>query len=377
MTLDPFTVQAVAGAVVLFSAGLFVGETWTRRGADVDRVWSLAFAAAIIAALASLADAVEPSWLARAVSNGMLVAVPALMWSGVRAHGGRRPLVGLAGGAAVVAALGVLLAGPDGDPWAGGVIMLVGVAAASFAAGAAVLRGHLRRNPSGVFLGVLVLVLGGYFTARTVLYVTAGAYSEVFATYGGTAMTTVFLALTVNGASFSMIALRSRAMAEDLVLAWNFDAGTGARTAASYLPRAAAMLESAAPHGRQVALVALEPDDAETIRVAFGRDYADRAVVVCGEVVSMLLPPRSLLGIDVADGLRFEVLLDNTTPAEAEAWVEEVRQELLGTPLEVPGSRVRLTPRAGVAGTLDHGYDLTAMRRAACARAGAAARAAS
>ncbi|MFC4553976.1 GGDEF domain-containing protein [Georgenia faecalis] len=364
MTLDPLTLDVVAGAVVLLSATLFVAEAWSRRAQAVDRLWSLAFAAAIAASLATLADAFQPSWVARALGNAAQVAVLWFMWSGVRACGGRRPLVGVAVGAAAVAGLGVLAVGPAGDPWAAGGLMLVGVAVGALISGVAILRGPLRQFQSGIALAVLLLVMGTYTVFRFVLYITQGPYSDAFTTYAGSELTTLVVTLVLNGSAFSMVSLRVAQTTRSVLLRHHFDAATGARTPASFEPRALDALRDAEERGRQMCFVVVEPDDVTAIRLAFGGNYADEALALCGETVAMVVPPRGLIGIDAPHGARFEVLLRDMGAAEAEEWAAGLRTEFLHATFELPSSRVRVTVSIGLASSLDHGYDLATLRAA-------------
>ncbi|MPV37977.1 GGDEF domain-containing protein [Georgenia subflava] len=362
MILDLTTVQAVAAVVVLTSSVVFLSEVWARDGDTVDRLWSMAFLAAVATGVAYLAATIDPAlWWANAVGNGASVLTTFAMWSGVRAHLGRRPLVEVSLAAAVVALLATVVQGPDGGPWAGGIVVLLGTAAGGLLGGAALVRGGAVRLRAAVLLAVVLITAGVFYAVRAVVYLVAGPESAAFRLYLGTEVTTVVVVLLVNGAAFSMVVLRGRYARDRQDAARNFDPMTGARTGVSFQPRAHEQLRDAAASGRPVALVAIAPEGVGQIAVAFGREFADQALVTAGEITQMLLPPRALIGRDELDGQAFQVLLPGYSAADAQAWATQVRKELIDTPLDVPGSRLRLTASVGIATDRTDGYALEAL----------------
>jgi len=359
MILDMTTLLVVSSLVIVVTSVLFITEAWARDTDDVDRLWSLAFTAALTTGLSYLATALVPAlWWANAIGNAGSVLTTFAMWNGVRVLAGRRSLFAVSVAAAVLAALAVLVPGPDGGPWAGGAVMLAGSAAGAVLGGITILRSRAWRIRAGVLLGTVLLAAGLFYGFRFVLFVALGPEYAAFRTYAGTEVTTLFVVLFVTGAAFSMVILRGTQARERQEEARNFDAMTGARTGVSFIPRASAVLRAHEEAGAEVALVALTPEGLDEIAVAFGREHADRALVVCGELAQVLLPKRSLMGRDAMDGQAFQILLPGFTADQAAEWAHEVRKELLDSPLDVPGSKLRLSVSAGITSARTHGYGL-------------------
>lgn len=360
MNLDMTTLLVVSSLVITVTSVLFIVEARSRDGDEVDRLWSLAFAAALTTGLSYLASAVVPElWWANAVGNVGSVLTTGAMWNGIRALQGRRSLVQVSAGAAGLAGLVVVVAGPDGGAWAGGAVMLAGTALGALAGGATILSsGPERRIRAAVLLGTVLVVAGVFYAFRLVVFVAVGPESLLFRTYAGTEVSTLVVVLLITGAAFSMVVLRGTQARARQDEAHNFDPMTGARTGVSFIPRATALLRAHEEGSAPVALAAVTPEGIDEIAVAFGREHADRALVVCGEAVQVLLPKRALMGRDAMDGRAFQVLLPGWTAEEATAWATEVRKEILDSPLEVPGSRLRLAVSIGITTARTHGYDL-------------------
>ncbi|MCK6210899.1 GGDEF domain-containing protein [Georgenia sp. EYE_87] len=354
------TLLVVSSLVITVTSVLFIVEARSRDGDEVDRLWSLAFAAALTTGLSYLASAVVPElWWANAVGNVGSVLTTGAMWNGIRALQGRRSLVQVSAGAAGLAGLVVVVAGPDGGAWAGGAVMLAGTALGALAGGATILSsGPERRIRAAVLLGTVLVVAGVFYAFRFVVFVAAGPESPLFRTYAGTEVSTLVVVLLITGAAFSMVVVRGTQARARQDEAHNFDPMTGARTGVSFIPRATALLRAHEVGSAPVALAAVTPEGIDEIAVAFGREHADRALVVCGEAVQVLLPKRALMGRDAMDGRAFQVLLPGWTAEEATAWATEVRKEILESPLEVPGSRLRLAVSIGITTARTNGYDL-------------------
>lgn len=365
MVLDLTTLLVVSAAVVVLISALFISEAWVRRGSPVDRLWSLAFIAVIATALATLVSWLSPQiWWSSALANGSTVLAVWTMWSGVRAYDGRRALLEVSASVATLVALAAFLHGPDAGTWAGGGAMLTAVALGGALIAVAVLRGPMREYRSAITLVTMAVLLSAYYLCRLVGYLVLGPGSPGFRLYFGTELSTLVLSLLVTGTAFAMVALRSAQAADRRLAEQAFDPVTGARMPASFQHRAGELLAEAETRNHGMCLVVLVPEGLEAIEVAFGRRTAERALAACGETAGLLTGSRSVLGSQNRLGPGFEVLVPEG-PDVATRCAERLAEELVDAPIEVPGSRLRLTLSSGVACVQQHGYDLRALRAAA------------
>lgn len=368
MNLDVSTLQTVSLIVVTIVTVTFVSEVARRGRTPVDLLWTLAFAGAISSALCYQAAASSPTlWWFNALGNASSVVTTFAMWNGTRAADGRRPLLGATAAAAGVAALATLLPGPDGGPWAGGWAVLLGTAAGALLGGASTFRGRLRRHRNGVALGGTLLAVGLYYSVRLVVYLTAGPQSPAFDVVG-TATTTIVALGLVTVAGFCMTGIRADDVHARQASTRAFDAVTGLRNPVTFLPRATGILQEAERAGEPVAVVAIALEGREDLTVAFHAEAAGAALAAVVDAARLLAPPASVAGRAGPDQDAFEILLRGFTGAEAHVWGEALRRRVMSEPLEVDGARVRLRVSVGVAGDVETGYHLAALRARAAER---------
>lgn len=368
--LDVLTLYTVAFVVILIVTTAFVLEVASRGSSPVDLIWTLAFAGAIGTALFYLgATWSDGLWWFNALGNAASVITTFAMWNGVRADGGRRPLLWVTGVAAALTALAALLPGPEGGDWAGGWAVLIGTAVGAALGGVAGLRGRLRHHRLGGLLSGVLLVVAAYYTLRTVIYFAAGAHSTAFTRYVGTAPTVIVVLSLVLVASYAMVAIRTNEANAQRAARYAFDASTGLRTPVSFEPRAHDLLRDAERSGQPVALVTVALEGTEHLRTAFRRDTPDEALTLIVDNARLLAPPgASLAGRPSAGQDTFEVLLRGYTETQAHAWAETLRRKVIATPLEVEDGRLRLRVSLGVGSDAASGYDLDELRTTAAHR---------
>lgn len=368
MSLDIFTLRVVAGAVVLITSVLYLVQAWERRRELVDRLWMLALGAAFLTSVVLAVDATAPAgaWWVAAVGNATTVLVPFAIWSGIRAGAGKRPLRGVLLAVPAATALAYLRHGPTATEWDGGEVYLAGVAIGCLLGSWEVLHGPLRRYRSGIGLGVVAVLCGGYFMLRFLLLIAVGPDDLLFEQVGGTAPATLMLVVFVNGAAIFMAALRGDVGTSGRPGVVRFDPLTGALPAPAFTERAGTVLGDAAQRGGVVSLVLVELDDVEDVRTAFGDSRAEEVVATAADALQAVTVPGTLIGLGTEDGpAHFQVLLRDIGTEEALGWVGQLRDRLLDIPV-VDGT-VLLTASVGVSTTDEGGYDLTGLRARALA----------
>lgn len=367
--LDVTTLYIASGLVITIVTAAFVLAVSRTERLPVDLIWTLAFLAAISTALCYLAaTSSDALWWFVALGNASSVVTTFAMWNGVRADDGRRPLLGVTAAVSVAVALAALLPGPGGGEWAGGWAVLVGTAAGALLGGIAALRGRLRHDALGRALGGVLLAVGGYYAARTALFLTVGPDSPTFELFVGTGPTMLVVLTLVTAAGFCAVAIRAERARTGRRESLRFDATTGLRTVASFDRLAREAVRTAADAGEPVALVVVRLENVAHLTTAFDRDAADDALVLVVDAVRGLVPSGALGGRDSVSGDVFEVLLPGATTTAAHGWADSVRRSVIATPLAVDGARIRLRVSLGVDGGTGGPEDLDALRARACAR---------
>ncbi|MFC7404581.1 GGDEF domain-containing protein [Georgenia alba] len=362
MTLDVTTLLVFSALVTVATSSLFLAETWSREADTVDRLWSLGFASALLTSLCYVTSEVVPElWFALALGNGLLALTPLALWNGIRVYAGRRrSLIEVSVAVALLAVLATLIRFPEGGSWSGAEVYLLGNAAGSLLSAGEILRSPAKGERAARYLVVIMSVAGVFFVLRWVLFLVLGAESDLFHAYAGTAVASLVVPLCIMGAAFSMTVLRHNQAHTRREASRNFDPMTGARTQSSFNPRAVELLRAAEEDGAPVCVVAIHPENYEEIALAFDGDVADQALVRVGEVTINMLPARAIMGRDAVDVHSFQVVLPGTTE-EAVQWAQGVRTELIATPFDADGTRMRLSVRLGIASSIRHGYELCSL----------------
>ena len=345
-SLDLQTLLLASGMVVAICGVSFIVNTVFGRNDPPGRLWSAAFTAGILTTVSFAVWGAEPSaWWAIAVGNAALVLAMGCVWSGARLFNNRssRFLVALAG--ALVTALAAVVAGPDGGDWAGGVVMLLGVAVFATLAGLEALTGRMRRNLNARILATLMLIVGVYYAARAVVFVIASPDSELFRNYFGTEVTTFVTILFVIVASTSMSILRAErsGMRGTRVIEqadWN-----GIVPDVLFNTPAADRIQRATLHGERVAFIGAEIDNLADMNTAFGRSFGDDAIESFTKILHDHMPTTALLGHRTGAQLAAIVMVDDLD--QAYAVIEDVRTALVESPID-NASGLRLSVSWGV-----------------------------
>lgn len=369
--LDATTLYVVSIVVVSIVATAFVIEVASRGRSPVDLLWTLALSSAVTTGLFYLAASASGTlWWFVALGNASSVVTTMAMWNGIRADDGRRPLLGATVGAAAVAGLATVLAGPDAGEWGGGWAVLLGTAAGGLLGGAAALRGRRMGHRLGPVLGGVLLLVAVYYGARLAVYLTQGPESPTFTGPLGTTTTLLVLIVLIVTAGYCMAIIRTDEVHAHETRTSAFDPRTGLRTPTSFVPRAREAAQDAQRAGDPLALVVVVIEGRDDLTTAFDQTVADAALVAAVDSARVLAPPSASLAGRVDDaGDVFEVLLRGFTGVEAHAWAESLRRRVIAVPLQVEGARLRLRVSLGVATDAETGYELGDLRELAARRA--------
>lgn len=363
--IDLYTIQLATTTVTMVAGVMLILDTFLRKTDAAGRVWAVAFMSGVLGSFAYAAWVVLPgAWWAVAVGNAAVVLSGALLWSGARAYNDRSGLVWVGAAGATAAGVAVLAAGPDGGDWAGALVLFVLIVVFAALGAMESLRAPMRENWTARGLTVMFVVVGLFFAARFVVFLSGGPGDPVFSTFLGT-----------EAAAFVFISLIIVTLASLLILQGErVPNGHGRRSAGpvfgpeSVLHRSAFRaivddrLERANFHGEQLVFMRVEVDELDALNTAFGRSIGARLLGEFSGVVRRHSPPGSDIGVVapgalvvVAPYARLEVAAN-----DAEAVQTALRDERIDA-----AHGLRLSASVGIAGTDRVGYDFDDLMLAA------------
>ncbi|MFJ6652589.1 hypothetical protein ACIQLJ_07330 [Microbacterium sp. NPDC091313] len=299
--IDLFTVTLIAAVVIVVSTVLYLIETLLRKDGVPGRLWAVAFLAGSFSVSAYLVWAADPTaFLAVAVGNGAFVATAGFIWLGARAFNHRSLRVAgavLALGVAVVV-IASALPGPTGGAWAGAVFLFLGNAVFALLGAVETRRGVLAAHWNAIGLTAALGIEAAFFVARTVVFVAAGADSELFRSWFGSEQTSVLtIALTIVAVVTTSVLrageshLRGRPDTYTIQVALD-----GVLTRDSFRSATVTLLERAQLNGESMCVMAVRVDDVHRMSVAFGPGEAEAVIRAWRTGVRRSAPSASLVG---------------------------------------------------------------------------------
>ncbi|MBG6237113.1 diguanylate cyclase (GGDEF)-like protein [Mycetocola sp. CAN_C7] len=343
---DLQTLLITSGMIVAICGVSFIVNTVFGRNDPPGRLWSAAFTAGILTTVSfAVWGATPAAWWAIAVGNGSLVLAMGCVWDGSRLFNGRSSRFLIVAVGAGLTGVAAAVQGPDGGDWAGGVVMLFGVALFATLAGIEALTGRMRRKLNARILASLMLIVGAYYATRGVVFIVASPESELFRDFFGTEVTTFVTILFVIVASTSMSILRADHVAADSRLEVEQIGWNGILPGPLFVSAAVDRVRRANRVGERTFFVGAEIDNLEDMNTAFGRSFGDGAIVSFMSILHDHLPATALLGDRQAG--RFTAIIHAESLEQVHGILDDVRAALVESPIE-PASGLRLSVSWGV-----------------------------
>jgi diguanylate cyclase (GGDEF)-like protein len=360
IALDTPTLLIVSAMIITLTGILFIVDSLSRSQDVVGRIWSIAFLAGVITTFCYLiADQFSAVWWGVGMGNGTVVLSLGAVWAGARRFNGRRSLLWVVATASAIACVAALVFGPHGGPWAGGIVMLVGVAAFGILGGVECFRGRLAAYRNARFLGAICFIAGFYYFVRAVFFLSAGPHSSFFMTFLGTGITTLVVIVFVTGGAFSMVALRGEESRHAIEGGDDSGGSAQAAVAAEFADVVRPVLSRLSAEGRGASLVIADIDGFSELNSAFGRRYGDFVLVRFVEELRASVPESAPIGR--LDGNRFALFLAGMDRPQAVALAQRIRERLVETPLIDDAMSLRVTASFGVAALTDGGGGYSAL----------------
>jgi hypothetical protein len=322
--LDAFSVYVMTALVVNVCGVAFIVDTLLRRDGGSGRIWSLAFLAAMLMTVAYVIwDSLPGAWWAIAVGNAALVATSGLFWLGFRQYNYkslRWGTIAVVGGT-LVAAITVLLGGPDGGDWAGALWMFIGICAFAFMGAIECTQGGIAAQRTAWILCGILVVQFLYFVARIAAFLTVGPDSVEFQAWFGTVNTGI-LSVVVMIISLVVTSILRAARAPVRGYEQLREAGIsadGTLSTSDFALTFGQLCSRAEARGESVGLITVYVGDLDQISTAFGADVARNVTEVWRTGVRRHSPAAALVGVDGESAMSVGVLVTSEDDARRQA----------------------------------------------------------
>ncbi|MDQ0823224.1 diguanylate cyclase (GGDEF)-like protein [Arthrobacter sp. V4I6] len=326
MMLDTATLRVALAVVDLTLLLLFYFITFRRTRSAYSGWWCMALLLFLSGNAAYLFDgSVHQVW-ANPSGNVLLVAGAASIWAGARSLRTTVPKAWLLAVAPAITAVASVLDQPATNIWAGG---------PSYLASMGVLIGLacrelflLDRNFSRVHrtLAVGAGILSVFYLGRLVAFLADGPEGPVFHSVFGSVTTTLFSAVILVVASFTMAELSNEQLNQDLRARATFDGLTGLLNRAAFLELAEHELRRLNRVRTTGSLVLADLDHFKAINDEFGHSAGDTALQAFADACKATVRATDLVGR--YGGEEFILLLPGVTPEVASDIAAEISRRL-------------------------------------------------
>lgn len=361
MMLDTSTLRVAFAVVALTLLLLFYFLSFRRTRAAYSGWWCASLILFLIGSAAYLPDGTAHQVWANPLGNVLLVAGAGSVWAGARSLRTAIPGVSSLAAGPVVVAVASVLENPATNNWAGGAVflglmsVLIGLSSRElFLLDSTYSRVHRT-------LAVGTGVLSVYYLGRLLAFLVEGRNGAVFMTVFGSAVTTIFTAVLLVVASFTMAELSHEQQTRDLRARATVDGLTGLLNRSAFLDLAENELRRLHRARTTASLILADLDHFKAINDAFGHSAGDTALQAFADACTSTVRSSDLVGR--YGGEEFIILLPGVTPERAGEIAADISRRLQASPPElIP----RLpTSSYGIASTAPGRVDLEAMIAAA------------
>ena len=361
MVLDTSTVRVVFAVVALTLLLLFYFLSFRRTRTAYSGWWCASLFLLLTGSVAYLPDGTAYQVWANPLGNVLLVAGAASVWAGARSLRTAAPRISSLAAGPVVVAVASALENPATNNWAGGAVLLglmsvlIGLSSRElFMLDSTYSRVHRT-------LAVGTGVLSVFYLGRLLAFLVEGRNGPAFTTVFGSAATTIFAAVLLVVASFTMAELSFEQQTRDLRARATLDGLTGLLNRSAFLDLAEDELRRLDRARTTASLILADLDHFKAINDEFGHSAGDSALQAFADACTSTVRSSDLVGR--YGGEEFIILLPGVTPDRAGEIAADISRRLRASPS-------KLIPRLptssyGIASTAPGRVDLEAMIAAA------------
>lgn len=324
--LDTATLRVALAVVDLTLLLLFFFVTFRRTRSAYSGWWCMALFLFLAGNAAYLLDGTVHQVWANPTGNVLLVSGGASIWAGARSLRTAVPGPWLLAAAPAITALASVLDQPATNVWAGGPCYL---ASMSVLIGLACRELFLLDSDFSRVHRTLAVgsgVLSAFYFGRCVTFLVNGPGGPVFLSVFGPVTTTLFSAVILVVASFTMAELSNEQLNQDLRARATFDGLTGLLNRAAFLELAEHELRRLNRGRTAGSLVLADLDHFKSINDEFGHSAGDTALQAFADACKATVRATDLVGR--YGGEEFILLLPGVTPEVASDIAAEISRRL-------------------------------------------------
>ncbi|MCU1549211.1 MAG: hypothetical protein JWO29_2162 [Arthrobacter sp.] len=357
MMLDTSTLRVAFAVVALTLLLLFYFITFRRTRSAFSGWWCAALLMFLTGSAAYLLDGTVHQVWANPLGNVFLVSGAASMWAGARSLRSASLQVRYLAAGPAVTAVASALDHPEINVWAGGWVYLLLMSVLTGLACRELFRLDSTYSRVHRVLAVGSAILALFYLGRLVAFVADGREGPVFLSIFGSATTTVFSAVLLVVASFTMAELSNEQLTQDLRARATVDGLTGLLNRTAFLDLAEDELRRLSRARTTAVLVLADLDHFKAVNDEFGHAAGDTALQTFADACASTVRSTDLVGR--YGGEEFVLLLPGMTPDRAGELAAEISSRLQAL-------QSRVTPRLptvsyGIASTAPGKVDLKAL----------------
>ncbi|MGY2744306.1 GGDEF domain-containing protein [Pseudarthrobacter sp. O4] len=323
MMLDTLTLRVALAVVDLTLLLLFYFITFRRTRSTYSGWWCMALFLFLTGNAAYLLDGTAHQVWANPGGNVLLVAGAASIWAGARSLRTAVPKAWLLAAGPAVTAVASVLDQPATNVWAGGPAYLafMGVLIGLACRELFLLDHNFSRVHRTLAVGSGILAV--FYLGRLVAFLADGREGPVFLSIFGSATTTIFSAVILVVASFTMAELSNEQLTQDLRARATVDGLTGLLNRTAFLDLAEHELSRTRTIG---SLVLADLDHFKAINDDFGHSAGDAALKAFADACTSTVRSTDLVGR--YGGEEFILLLPGVTPEVASGIAADISRRL-------------------------------------------------
>lgn len=326
MILDTATLRVAFAAMALVLALLFYFSTFRSTRSPYSAWWCAALLLFLSGSAAFLFNGTPQQPWANPLGNILLVSGAACVWAGARSLRNLKPNLWLSLALPVIAGAVAAIDSPATNTWAGGAVFLASMAALIGLAAHELWRLEPGYSRARVPMAITAGGVAAFYFCRLVVFLFQGPDGPIFATYFGSAATTLVTMVLLVVVSFSMAGLSTEQQTRALRTVATQDGLTGLLNRSAFLEAAAEELARSKADNSGGSLILADLDHFKSVNDTFGHAAGDLALQAFARACSESVRSTDLAGR--YGGEEFILLLPGAGPKSAEVIAREISRRL-------------------------------------------------